>query len=405
MNKEIRILKKFETHAAYCFVQRYGFIALYILWFMMEILINCSTAGQAVPHGVFIKIQSLLKYALIFYILFFQNYTLKEILIIIPVSVLLYYSARLSHFHELFYTWLLIVGRKNTGFKKIAISSFCMLGIAIPLFALFCKLGVFPDAGIFRGEQYRTALGFIHPNSFGVRIFIFSACWYYCRREKLCLYDYFINIAIAVFVWLVPNSRTSSICIILMTLLLALYSNPRFFQSVLRTGLNYVLICCAVTINIGTVLLSLFYSGSNDFMRFCDKVLSGRLSIASQLYKEFGVTILGQQIYVNKSERIYAGLGTEAINFDNSYMRILLHWGIIIYIIVSVFIIWGLIYEKRRKNPALFLLLFMVLIYSFSEKILYQGTYNVFILALADLLFGKVSPDPTFQDVQVPESL
>ena len=132
-------------------------------------------------------------------------------------------------------------------------------------------------------------------------------------------------------------------------------------------------------------------------MLFIDKALSGRLSIANQLYHEFSITLLGQQIYVNMSERIYAGLGTTAINFDNSYMRVLLHWGIIVYMIVSVFVIWGLLYEKRRKNPALFLILFMVLVYSFSEKILYQGTYCVFVLALSDLLYGKLPKEKLIQ--------
>ena len=397
MEKEIIFTGFLAKNKAYIFIRKYGFYVLYILWFLIEIIINCSTAGQRVPYNVYLSVQRLPKYALFLYIILFQNYSFRQLLIILPVTVLLYYSAWLSHFHELFYTWLFIVGMKNSDFNKIALFSLWMLGICIPLYALLCKTGVFPDAGVFRGNQFRTALGFIHPNSFGVRVFIFTSCWYYVRRNRLTVADYLFVILLSLFVWFVPNSRTSSICMVLLSALIFLYSNSRFTSSPLCRISDYFLIVSAVFVNLGTVLLSIFYSEQNSAMRLLDKALSGRLSISNQLFHEFGITLFGQQIYVNMSERIYAGLGNTAINFDNSYMRILLHWGVLVYVFFSVLTIWGLIYEKRRKNPTLFLILFMVLVYSFSEKILYQGTYCVFILALSDLLYSKL---PKRQSIQ-----
>ena len=190
MEKEINLAGNLTKNKAYLFVQKYGFYILYIIWFLIEIIINCSTAGQKVPYSVYISIQRIPKYALFLYIILFQQYTLRQLRVIIPITILFYYSAKLSHFHELFYTWLFIVGMKNSDFNKIAQYSLWMLGICIPVFCLLCKLGIFPDAGVFRGDQFRTALGFIHPNSFGVRIFIFSACWYYIRRNRICAADY-----------------------------------------------------------------------------------------------------------------------------------------------------------------------------------------------------------------------
>ncbi len=397
MEKEVNIAGNFSENKIYRFIQKNGFFVLYIIWFLIEIFINCSTAGQKVPYSVYISIQRIPKYALLLYIILFQQYTIRQLLIIAPLTILFYYSARLSHFYEFFYTWLFILGMKNSDFDKIPLFSLWILGICIPVYALLCKTGVFSDAGVFRGDQFRTALGFIHPNSFGVRIFIFSACWYYVRRNKLCIADYIFIILLALFVWFVPNSRTSCLCMLILSALLFLYSKPSFTSSPLCSILNSCLIVCAAAANVGTVLLSLFYTENNSAMLLIDKALSGRLSIANKLYHEFGVTLFGQQIYVNMSERIFAGLGDTAINFDNSYMRILLHWGIIVYIVVSVLVIWGLIYEKRRNNPTLFLILFMVLVYSFSEKILYQGTYCVFILALSDLLYSKLSKRQSIQ--------
>ena len=133
MNKEINPLGPLTGNKLYRFLQQNGYYVIYILWFLMEILINCSTAGQQVPHSLYISIQRILKYALIFYIIFFQQYSIREILIIIPVTILFYYSASLSHFHELFYTWLLIIGLKKSDFDKIVLFSLWMLGICIPV--------------------------------------------------------------------------------------------------------------------------------------------------------------------------------------------------------------------------------------------------------------------------------
>ena len=83
MNRVINPLGKLTTNKLYLFLQKNGYYVLFILWFLMEILINCSTAGQQVPHSAYISIQRIFKYALILYIVFFQQYSIREILIII----------------------------------------------------------------------------------------------------------------------------------------------------------------------------------------------------------------------------------------------------------------------------------------------------------------------------------
>ena len=69
MNKEINPLGRLTENKLYRLLQKNGYYVLFILWFLMEIIINCSTAGQKVPHSVYISIQRILKYALILYIL------------------------------------------------------------------------------------------------------------------------------------------------------------------------------------------------------------------------------------------------------------------------------------------------------------------------------------------------
>ena len=73
MEKEINIAGKLSGNKVYRFVQKNGFYILYIIWFLIEIYINCSTAGQKVPYSVYISIQRIPKYALFLYIILFSN--------------------------------------------------------------------------------------------------------------------------------------------------------------------------------------------------------------------------------------------------------------------------------------------------------------------------------------------
>ena len=378
---------------AYSFIQNYGYITIYVLWFTFEIILGCSTAEltYSLNHKLYIYTERFLKFGLIFYIICFQKYSWKELLIIAPVSVLLYYTAKQAEFHELFYSWLFIIGAKNTSFDRIVRASFIMLTAYIPIIVLLCKTGILADAGVMRGEKFRSSLGFIHPNNFGARTFMLCACGLYLRREKLNIVDYISVLLIACFVWLVPNSRTSALCIVFLSGLIYICTHFVKQNVIKRKVYTAFLFCGALAANFGTVLLSVFYDPSSSFLKTIDNILSGRLSIAHELYDEFGISALGQRIYVTMSERKFAGLGEKAIYFDNSYMRILLHWGIIVYLLVSLFLFLLLIKESREKDLLLFTILTVVLLYSFSEKILYQAIYSVFIILGADILYKKIS--------------
>lgn len=377
----------------YRFIRKYGFLIIYALWFSLEIVLSCSTLEF--PNGMkdilFTKTERILKYALIGYIVFFQRYSRRELLAVIPVSILLYHSARLSASFALFYTWLLIVGSKSTYFRRIVKLSFILLLACILCFPILCRLGILPESGVYRDADFRPALGFVHPNSFGVRLFILCACWFYLRERQLCAWDYVFGIAAVIFAWAVPNSRTCAFSILSLLILFwiesFLHEGTGLFK---RIGI-WISVAIVSVVNFGSVLLSVIYKPDNQIMRILDNALSGRISLAHRVYNDFGISLLGQRVYITKAERMLAGLEDSAIHFDNSYMRILLYWGVIIYILVSAGILVGIIVAAKKKKTALFICLFSVLIYSVSEKILYQGTYNVFILALGWLFRSEIS--------------
>lgn len=328
---------------------------------------------------------------MLFYIVFFQKYSKKELFIIVPITALTYYSAKVSNYTQIFYTWLLITGAKNTAFDRIVKTSFFLyLFSIISLITLrFC--GILTDAGIYRGDLFRPALGFLHPNTLGICLFVLIECWFYLRWDKLVTFDYLACIAVSIFSWMVPNSRTSSLCLVILAVL-SFYSSKIFYKyEILSKITEYSLCVSAIICNIGSIILSILYNSKSAIMLTINKALSTRLSTAHQLFQEFGLSLLGQRIYTTVSERTFAGFGSTEIALDNSFMRILLHWGIVIYILFSLCILYLLIYCIKHKETRLFITLFTMIIYSVFERLIYMGTYCVFILALSSVIYENKS--------------
>ena len=375
----------------YSWGRKHGYITLYVLWFMMELILNSSSTEitYGLSSGIHTLLQRDLKYALILYIVIFQRYTLRELAVILPLSALFYYSARRAVNYELFYTWLLILGCKETGLPRTVKASFVMLAVSIPSFFILCKAGVLQDILIYRGSTPRHALGFVHPNSLGLFVFLLCACWFYIRDEKLRWPDYIAAVAAAAFTWAIPNTRAACMALGLLCVLY-LAGNKLKGKEKARKAWCILLSVIAAGANTASVFLSFTYDAGKRLYLIADKLFSERLSIGNGIIKEFGVSLFGQRIYITQSERMFAGIEpAEAIPFDNSYLRILVNWGIIVYIIFTIGILVCLMHESRKPSLNTFNALMIIAVYGVLERILFLGVYCIFILAISEIIYRK----------------
>lgn len=372
--------------------QKSIFLYVFIVWYVTEILFNTTLtqiAGISVEqlNGV---ISYLVLAFMMIQIVFLQKYSLREICLISVITVPIIVSAVLSTNFFALSTWLFIVAAKETEFERIVHTAYRVLIIMIPLVIVFNLFGMIEDYTITRNGMIRYSLGFSHPNQLGLRVFQLVACHCYINRNQLKFINYIYIFAAAVFLYVVPNSQTAYICVLAMLLLLFIY---KFLNKYWIAALEFYK-NCMVVISVLFNLLSVFWSlidlNGHPVIKQINTLLSIRFSSCNRVFQIYGISILGQRIYVTSTERNLVGITTRLF-LDNAYMALLLRFGVIVYCIFSLAFIALLIYCKRKEQILLLIILVVYALYGVMENGLFLTSHNIFLLMFADVLYEKLS--------------
>lgn len=359
-----------------CLIRKYNlFHFAFALWFIAEILFN-TTLGDVVPvnldyisgrmdYAVFLLLQ--------IQIIFFQEYSSWELLVIVPVTLLAAVSTLLSGSVRVMGTWMFIVAFKYMDLDEIVSMAYRILRIMLPAVIFLCMVGLLPDASNYRFEVLRHSMGFNHPNYFGMKIFQFSACYVYLHWRSLKKRDLFWGILVIAFLYWVPHSVTSILCTAVLIFLTAV---GRFMEKdnkpLLETFKTALMISGFICIA-ATVFITL-YGMSSPVCQALDAWMSYRLSYANRIYGVYGISLLGQQI-------------SSSYLLDSGYMDLVLRSGLLVYLVFFAVYIANMIYH--RKNTALYILLCTFAFYGIMEYGVYLIARNIFLLSIADILYSR----------------
>ena len=146
---------------------------------------------------------------------------------------------------------------------------------------------------------------------------------------------------------------------------------------------------------VGTILfftLSVFlmYINVNQYwiLSRIDKWMSERFSYAHTAWLIYGISPLGQRIYISEAERKSVGIN-RLLYLDNAYASILLRYGILVFILFFLFYILMMKKKIQQREAILVIVLFLYALYGVMENGLYLITHNIFIIAFSDLLYNK----------------
>lgn len=370
------------------------YIFIFVLWYSTEILFNTTVKTfMGIRIEVISNAVSWLVFALLMIkIVFFQSYKKKELMIIIAITLPIMIATVLSGNRTLLSTWMFIVAAKNNDFDEIVHIAYRILQIMIPVVIILCMLGFIDDYIMMRGNIQRYSLGFAHPNQLGLRIFQFILCNLYINRNKLGILNYCYVILAILFTIKVPNSQTTYISLIVLFMLLLLYQYMEKQNHLLMKTYVRGLLIGSVLLNIFSIFLSYINVGNNLILSRIDKWMSRRFSWGHRVWQIYGTSLLGQKVYINEEEVRRIGL-TGSLYLDNAYVSILLRYGILVFLIFSIFYI---LLERKmiaQKRYLLVMILFLYALYGVMENGLYMTAHNIFLIAFADLLYRKVSDE------------
>lgn len=327
-------------------------------------------------------------------LLFFKIYVLdhwsqKELFII---SLLLIFSLiiwRTTHYPELLMITPFIIGARNVNFHDIIRWYFYLTVFLMLMVMAFSLIRIVPNL-VYHSKlrPTRYSLGMVYPSVIAAHYLFLALAYCYLKFGKLNVFDYLLIFVGDVVCMLLTNTKLDFVATLIVIPVMAIAQ--RAFQGKKWSKIIAAFWWMATPITATVMIfLSYFYNPSNHIFHKINSLLSGRLALGRQAFGKYDVNLLLGRTIVEHS---YAGVkgqklasGSFQSNYfyiDSSYIRMILLWGLLAFIIVIFCLTFIALRSTARKT---YILSAVILIASLSfmfEPHIVQIIYNPFLLAL-----------------------
>ena len=199
---------------------------------------------------------------------------------------------------------------------------------------------------------------FKHANFLGALVSWNCLALLYLKRENIKIIDYiYITIMIG-FIILFPNSRTSSL-ILLIVLICFIIRNkiPILLKKIIK---NSIFILGILS------LLLLFTYNKFDIIKSIDNLLNARIRLGYVAYEKYGLMPFGQNIIYGEKIDVERNYGISSIIIDSSYYKMFFSYGYVTYLVFLIYV-----FKKPQKinleDKKIYFLLAYAL-FSFTES-------------------------------------
>lgn len=337
----------------------------------------------------------------LFNVIFLCRYNWKHFLLIVLCLGLfgyVYYQTECQDYLLIQSAAVLFSGRHANWNTIVKFSFWAWILVTLTTFALNFA-GIAPTLEVYRGEKLRYNLGLAHPNGVGLYMICFVFLWVLLRFKKLKFYDYIAWIALALFTWFVPNSKTGTCSILLLcvvTFIIQMWGE-KLLQFRIIQGLC---ICSFPIMGIFSYFASYFYDAGNALYNQIDLTcFTTRLSLAHYMIQTYPVTLFGQKLQLIGSVKA-AMKGVPAQILDNFYVRVLLNDGVIVLIIIMAIMMFLTYKAIERKDYGTLIVILISSVYCIYEFHHTELMYNICLLQTVSLLFGPIFPLSDEADIQ-----
>ena len=264
-----------------------------------------------------------------------------------------------------------------------------MLSVTVMLTGGLCAYGVIEDLMFKRQDiPIRHALGFNYPSTMMSDLFFIVVLYCWVMKMELSLLDMLLIEVLNLILFKLTDSRFGFLMIAVMTAgvyIFGLVRKKEIFAGRVRGFL----------VDGFGILMTLIMAGMCAISRtglgqLLDRLLTKRIQYMTAGFRNYGVHLFGKNIQ-------WVGFGgsdntdslLESYNFvDNSYARILMNYGILIFILVLVILIVMSRAVRIQYQDGRIILVLCVLMYCFVEPRLTDIYVNPFLFAAAPFIRG-----------------
>lgn len=336
------------------------FVLAFIIWQWSEI-INGSTI-RYLPGMKYVRyVLVAVTVGLLVIRIAKKKYTIKRLVIIITISVFLLINDIRTGYDTYLPLWLFLVAIKENDFeitmkvlyRHLLVSMMLVISLRI-IGIIEDKSDVFMITDFTRENFRRYALGFNHPNLFGMRLFELGVLHLYVNRLKLRIVDLIFYILILGIIYYVPNCQAATVCGLLVLPFAVYYKfktkTSKRFLRIMQFGCTGIAMLC----NLYSLIFGILGRETSNFVYMFDVWSSNRLKYAHLVYLKYGFSLFGKVVNIGRQA------GTDVKYLDNGYIAILVKNGVFIYLMMS-FLILFTIYKATKKD---FLLGIILMVYA-----------------------------------------
>ena len=350
----------------------------YIAYFLFLIHSMCSKVvflGTANKYIVYI-VPCLLGFNILVQSQKYKLGSIIRIYALVVITALIYY---LTGDEALFCAMLFIVSKKDIDFDKF-LKKDILFKIIIMIFVVLCyKMNLTRDTLFTRSDgTIRYTLGFDHPNHLGLYLFSICCGLCYLHYGKYKFVDYLALLCSFLVCYFVCDSRSPQIGLAVLVIMMIITTKAKItIKNNKLIGLLPVILC------IFSFVFTVLYIKNNPFAVKLDRTLNNRLYFSANFMEHYGINLFGHKF-------TYYGIKWHPLSIlDNSYMHLLIHFGIsglILFMTCSILLIKYAIKEKKYE---IIVYLIPFLIYGIVERHIYEVQYNCILLLISDFIYIK----------------
>lgn len=203
-----------------------------------------------------------------------------------------------------------------------------------------------------------------------------------------------LSLIVAVVIYVITASRTSSILLLVFAVIYSLYlimqrTETQWIMNVLKLAMvTFIGFSLYMMVNNGQIF---GFMDTNFYVRFVQ---------ANRIFNAYGIHLWGSDItFVSMLEATEAGVAP--VILDNGYLRLLLYYGSVAFILFIIGIIVLIRKISKQKNYTMLLIIALFLAGGLMEKTVYSIQFNfslLFITTSIDGMFENCTAENTLRD-------
>lgn len=317
-----------------------------------------------------------------------NKYNYKTIIGLLIITVLLILVTMQSEDNLLLKVFIIAIAYGDIELKK-----FIKLDVIIRILFMFTvillyNIGLTENYFMFREDgTIRSSMGFAHPNNFGQYLLVVCADLVLLRFEKIKFIDYIYLFCSIFLINHFSNSRTSQVC--LVVLIIAIILLKKRIDIMNFKLVRVIIINSFLIFTIISIFLANSYKANESWAIKLDGLVSNRISYASRFLEYYDIKLFGNEIEMKYTQEARAN-GEQPWVLDNSYLVILLRYGIIAYIIIYLIMLTITRELYKKKEYVIIMLWFIFGINAIFENTIFKIQFNTLLVVLASLLYRKI---------------